>query len=76
VRTDIIDVLDRLIPWEGGYAHSEGNSAAHVKASMVGSCASIPVEKGGLVLGTWQGVYFCDFDGPRSRTCIVKVVEG
>jgi len=76
VRADIIGVLDRLVPWEGGYAHAEGNSAAHVKASMMGSCASIPVEKGRLVLGTWQGVYFCDFDGPRSRTCIVKVVEG
>jgi len=76
VRTDIIGVLDRLVPWEGGYAHTEGNSAAHVKASMMGSCASIPVEKGRLALGTWQGVYFCDFDGPRSRTCIVKVVEG
>ena len=76
VRTDIIGVLDRLVPWEGGYAHTEGNSAAHVKASIMGSCASVPVEKGRMVLGTWQGIYFCDFDGPRSRSCIVKVMEG
>ena len=76
VRTDIIGVLDRLAPWEGGYAHTEGNSAAHVKASIMGSCASIPVERGRLALGTWQGIYFCDFDGPRTRSCIVKVMEG
>ncbi len=76
VRDDIQMVLDKLIPWSGGYAHSEGNSAAHVKASLMGFTATIPVERGQMLLGTWQGVYFCEFDGPRSRKVLVKVVEG
>ncbi len=76
VQRDIKLVLDRMVPWEGGYAHAEGNSAAHVKASLMGSSAAVPVEKGSLILGTWQGIYFCDFDGPRSRKVIVKVMEG
>jgi secondary thiamine-phosphate synthase enzyme len=76
VRRDISAALDRAVPWEGGYAHSEGNSAAHVKASMVGFTATIPIERGQMLLGTWQGIYFCEFDGPRSRKLIVKVVEG
>ncbi len=76
VQHDIINVLDRVVPWEGGYAHAEGNSAAHVKASLMGSTAIIPIEEGRLRLGTWQGVYFCDFDGPRTRKVLVKVVAG
>ena len=76
VCRDIETILDRLVPWEGGYAHSEGNSAAHVKASMMGFTASIPLERGQMLLGTWQGIYFCDFDGPRSRKVVVKVIEG
>ncbi len=76
VRRDLIAVLDRLVPWEGGYAHSEGNSAAHVKASLMGFTATVPVERGELLLGTWQGVYFCEFDGPRTRKVMVKVIEG
>ncbi len=76
VQHDIINVLDRIVPWEGGYAHSEGNSAAHVKASLMGATAVIPVEEGRMRLGTWQGVYFCDFDGPRTRKVLVKVVAG
>ena len=76
VRDDIAMVLDRMVPWTGGYAHAEGNSAAHVKSSMMGPAASIPVEKGRMILGTWQGIYFCEFDGPRSRKVLVKVVEG
>jgi secondary thiamine-phosphate synthase enzyme len=76
VRRDIETVLDRMVPWSAGYAHSEGNSAAHVKSSLVGCTASIPVERGAMLLGTWQGIYFCEFDGPRSRKVIVKVTEG
>ncbi len=76
VCQDIETILDKLVPWSDGYAHSEGNSAAHVKASMMGFTASIPVERGQLLLGTWQDIYFCDFDGPRSRKVLVKVVEG
>jgi secondary thiamine-phosphate synthase enzyme len=75
VRQDIIKVLDRLVPWEDDYAHSEGNSAAHVKASMMGFTATIPIEAGRLTLGTWQGIYFCEFDGPRTRQVVVKIVS-
>jgi secondary thiamine-phosphate synthase enzyme len=60
-------ILDRLVPWEGGYSHAEGNSAAHAKATLVGSSVRIVVEDGRLQLGTWQGIFFCEFDGPRSR---------
>lgn len=76
VRDDVQMVLDRLVPWSAGYAHSEGNSAAHVKASLMGFTATIPVERGQMLLGTWQGIYFCEFDGPRGRKVLVKVVEG
>ena len=76
LQHDIINVLDRIVPSHGGYAHSEGNSAAHVKASLMGATAVIPVEEGRMRLGTWQGVYFCDFDGPRTRKVLVKVVAG
>jgi secondary thiamine-phosphate synthase enzyme len=76
VREDVEVVLDRLVPWSAGYAHTEGNSAAHVKAGMMGCTSSIPIERGQMLLGTWQGIFFCEFDGPRSRKLIVKVVEG
>ena len=67
VRADLLAALDRAVPLDAGYTHGEGNSAAHVKASLVGSSASVPVENGRLCLGTWQGIYFCEFDGPRQR---------
>jgi len=73
-REDIESTLDRMVPWNGPYRHAEGNSAAHVKASMVGQSATIPVTGGRLVLGTWQGIYFCEFDGPRTRNVHVQVV--
>ena len=73
VVTDIIAALDRMVPWNGPYRHAEGNSAAHIKASIMGSSVTIPVMDGKLVLGTWQGVYFCEFDGPRTRTVIVTL---
>ncbi len=75
VSTDVENALDRLVPWEGPYRHAEGNSAAHVKSTLVGSSVTIPIEKGSLVLGTWQGIYFCEFDGPRTRKVHVQVVE-
>lgn len=73
VRRDILNQLDKIIPWSGDYQHREGNSPAHIKASLVGSSETIFVEKGQLVLGTWQAIYFCEFDGPRHRQVIVKI---
>ena len=67
VVSDMIAALERMVPWEAGYAHGEGNAAAHVKASLMGSSVRVFVEDGALQLGTWQGIYFCEFDGPRQR---------
>ena len=72
VRADILAELNKVIPFDDGYTHEEGNSAAHVKASLVGSSVSVPVENGRLCLGTWQGIYFCEFDGPRQRQVWVQ----
>jgi len=70
---DMLTQLDRMVPWsQPFYKHGEGNSAAHVKASMMGSSVTVLVEDGALVLGTWQGVWFCEFDGPRRRELIVS----
>jgi secondary thiamine-phosphate synthase enzyme len=74
VMTDIEMVLDRMVPWEGAYRHDEGNTAAHVKAGLLGFSQTVFVENGRLALGTWQSVYFCEFDGPRTRQVWVKVV--
>ncbi|MDO8735551.1 MAG: secondary thiamine-phosphate synthase enzyme YjbQ [Thermoleophilia bacterium] len=74
VRSDITTELDKVIPWNDGYAHGEGNSAAHIKTSLFGSSETILVSGGRLVLGTWQSIYFCEFDGPRSRKAYIKVV--
>ncbi len=76
VKKDIINHLERLIPEGKGYFHLEGNSDSHIKASILGSSLNIIVEDGRLVLGTWQGIYFCEFDGPRSREVYVKVIKG
>jgi len=67
VREDMLKELNRIVPFEHGYKHLEGNSAAHIKASLVGSSVLLIVAEGRLALGTWQGVYFCEFDGPRTR---------
>ena len=75
VARDILSHLDRLVPWTGGYAHAEGNAAAHVKATLVGQSATLFVEGGYLVVGTWQSVFLCEFDGPRQRTILVEVVD-
>lgn len=76
VALDLSDTFTKLAPRDDGYRHAEGNSDAHVKASLVGSSDMIPVEGGKLHLGTWQGIFFCEFDGPRSRKVLVKVLEG
>jgi secondary thiamine-phosphate synthase enzyme len=67
VRRDILMVLNQMVPWQSHYRHMEGNSPAHVKSSLVGASELIGVEKGQLVLGRWQGIFYCDFDGPRTR---------
>lgn len=74
VKHDMLEQLDRMVPWsQPFYQHAEGNSASHVKASMMGSSATVLIEGGRLVLGTWQGIYFAEFDGPRSRKVHVRV---
>ncbi|MBI5724689.1 MAG: YjbQ family protein [Planctomycetes bacterium] len=71
---DVLAALDRAVPWrQDFYEHSEGNSAAHVKSSMVGCSAAVPIVDGKLTLGTWQAIFFCEFDGPRTRKFIVSV---
>lgn len=67
VVIDLSGALEKAVPWQLEYQHSEGNAAAHVKASLMGSSVQLPVKDGRLQLGTWQAVYFCEFDGPRSR---------
>jgi len=74
VRQDILMTLRKAVPDSLPYAHAEGNSPAHVKSSLVGASITIPIEDGKLVLGTWQGVFFCEFDGPRRRQVYVKLL--
>lgn len=76
VKSDTLRLLARLIPQDGGFEHGEGNADAHIKASLVGAAQAVLVEGGRLRLGTWQGVWFCEFDGPRTRHVLVKVMEG
>jgi secondary thiamine-phosphate synthase enzyme len=76
VKKDILQALDKIVPWDDDYSHSEGNAAAHVKASLMGSSLQILIEDGSLVLGTWQGICFCEFDGPRKRDVYVKILPG
>jgi secondary thiamine-phosphate synthase enzyme len=73
VRRDVLVALDKLVPWDDDYQHGEGNSAAHVKASLMGFSHTLLVENGRLVLGSWQGVYLTEFDGPRRRRVWVSV---
>ncbi len=74
VITDFIGEIDKIVPWEDGYLHLEGNSAAHLKASIIGASEQMIIENGRLVLGIWQGVYFCEFDGPRRRNVYIKLI--
>lgn len=72
VVKDMMTSLDKLVPWQDGYDHFEGNSAAHIKSSMMGFSQQVIIQRGQPVLGTWQGIYFCEFDGPRHRKVHVK----
>lgn len=74
VAEDIASQLEALVPQQAKYRHLEGNAPGHIKASIVGSSERVFVENGKLLLGTWQGIFFCEFDGPRSRTAMVKIV--
>ena len=74
VKQDIVMELNKVIPFDDNYSHSEGNSAAHIKASIIGSSVNIPLKNNNLLLGTWQGICFCEFDGPRNRKFFVKIV--
>ncbi|KPK42766.1 MAG: hypothetical protein AMJ78_01235 [Omnitrophica WOR_2 bacterium SM23_29] len=74
VKEDILSELNRLVPINGRYRHTEGNAAAHIKSSIVGCSKSIIIENGNLSLGTWQGIFFCEFDGPRKREVWIKII--
>lgn len=75
VKTDMLGALEKAIPTKGKYKHAEGNSAAHIKASLVGSSVTVFVENRKLVLGAWQAIYLCEFDGPRDRNLLVRVTS-
>ncbi len=75
VKTDIMMVLNKIVPWEAAYKHLEGNSPAHIKSTLVGASELIIIQNGQLALGTWQGVFFCEFDGPRTRKVHVRILE-
>lgn len=75
VGRDILARLESLVPEKGNYRHLEGNAPGHIKATLVGSSQTVPIEKGRLALGRWQGIYLCEFDGPRDRTVVVQVIS-
>jgi len=74
VKQDIVMELNKVIPFDDNYSHLEGNSAAHIKASIIGSSVNVPVKNNNLLLGIWQGICFCEFDGPRRRKFYVKII--
>jgi len=74
VASDVEGIFDRLIPHKGPYRHAEGNTDSHMKAVLTGTSQSVFIENGKLALGTWQGIFLCEFDGPRQRTVFVKIV--
>lgn len=76
VSSDVLRTLERLIPWKQGYRHVEGNSAAHIKASLCGNSVTIPFQERRLLLGTWQRIFLAEFDGPRHRRILVKLLAG
>lgn len=76
VKKDIINTLNKLAPENAGYSHLEGNADSHVKSSLLGQSLTVFVEGGRLCLGTWQGIYFCEGDGPRQREVWIKILEG
>ena len=76
VAKDIENTLTKLVPPGRGYLHLEGNADSHIKSTIVGSSINVIIENGDLVLGTWQGIFFCEFDGPRSRKVYLKIIAG
>lgn len=75
VKRDISNALDKLIPWQNNYYHKEGNSAAHLKTSLIGVSELIPIDNRKLILGTWQGIFLCEFDGPRNRKVYITFIK-
>ena len=75
VSRDILEALERAVPLRANYRHTEGNSAAHIKSSLVGASELVIIENGRLILGTWQSIFFCEFDGPRTRKVIIKFIS-
>ncbi len=73
VKSDVINTLRKLVPHSGSYEHTEGNSDAHIKSTIIGPSLTLIVSNGNIVLGTWQGIYFCEFDGPRQRNIIISL---
>ena len=76
VQLDINKGLNKLVPAGENYSHLEGNSDSHIKSTLVGSSLNVIIENGRLILGTWQGIYFCEYDGPRNRSLYIKLIEG
>lgn len=76
VVSDMVMELNKIVPLQDNYRHAEGNSAAHLKSSLIGASETLIVVDGEPLLGTWQGIYFCEFDGPRKRTLQVQVIGG
>jgi secondary thiamine-phosphate synthase enzyme len=76
VVRDMVMETNKIIPFQDGYYHNEGNSAAHIKSSLYGPSQNLIIDDGKIVYGTWQSIYFCEFDGPRTRKVIVKIIEG
>ncbi|PTL39784.1 secondary thiamine-phosphate synthase enzyme YjbQ [Alkalicoccus saliphilus] len=77
VKSDMLMRFDEVYPWDHPkYRHMEGNTASHLKASTVGASQVVLIDSGRMILGTWQGIYFCEFDGPRSRNVYVKIIKG
>jgi len=74
VKSDMLMVLNQMVPWKADYRHLEGNSPAHVKSSLIGSSELVAIKSGRLVLGRWQGLFFCEFDGPRQRKLHIKLM--
>jgi secondary thiamine-phosphate synthase enzyme len=74
VRRDLLTALERAVPRDAKYAHAEGNGPAHIKAVLIGSSLTLPVRDGAIALGTWQGIYFAELDGPRERTATITVI--
>ncbi|MCP4161042.1 MAG: YjbQ family protein [Deltaproteobacteria bacterium] len=75
VKNDMLKSLNKLIPFDDSYSHLEGNSAAHIKTTLTGLSVTIPIENGKMALGIWQGIYFCEFDGPRKRKFSIKIIR-